>query len=107
VNFCDVRKELGSVHFDALRQDADGYFEAVVVKERLAIVARKLEDLFGAPAWPSKERLSAHARKAIKDHGGIRTGQTLYCAANGGCIIIAMLWPWQDGLHTTLKVMQE
>jgi hypothetical protein len=32
------------------------------------------------------------------------TNQVLYRKAFGDGTILAMLWPWQDGTHTTLKV---
>ena len=36
--------------------------------------------------------------------GGIRIEQTLFEKKTGDWTVIAKLWPWKDGLHTTLKM---
>jgi len=40
----------------------------------------------------------------IEEFGGIRPGQTLYFWNEGKDAVFAMLWPWQDGYHTTVKI---
>jgi len=45
--------------------------------------------------------------KAIASFGGIRGDQTLYFISDADGIILAMLWPWGDGSHITLKLVKK
>jgi len=102
-----VRKEVGGVVFDKLRVDSDNYFEAVIVKNELANLTVILQRLFGLPAWPSRKLLLPQIQKIIKNFGGIRPGQALYFWSQGKDTIFAMLWPWEDGDHTTVKIIRK
>ena len=104
--FEQLRSELKGVNFDTLRLDCDNRFEAVIVKDELQKLVSRLELFFGSPAWPSQNRLSFQARQLIEGFGGIMQGQTLYLRDAGKDTVFAMLWPWQDGLHTTVKVVK-
>ena len=105
MQFNEIRKELEGVVFDNLRIDRHDYFEAVIVKNELAKLTASLERLFGSPAWSSQNRLLLQAQEIIKDFGGIRPGQTLYFWSQGKDTVFAMLWPWEDGYHTTVKII--
>lgn len=107
MQFSEIRKELGAVVFNTLRADTDNYFEGVVVKEELVKLAGILEKFFGSPALPSNNKLSPQIQEAIDSFGGIMSGQTLYFWNQGNDAIFAMLWPWQDGNHTTVKIVQK
>ena len=48
---------------------------------------------------PEKEDLNL-----TKTYGGIRIGQSLFKKKFDKITVIAMLWPWQDKNHTTLKL---
>ncbi|MFA5087968.1 MAG: hypothetical protein WC552_02905 [Candidatus Omnitrophota bacterium] len=40
-----------------------------------------------------------------KNYGGIRSDQTLFKKEYEDSTVIAMFWPWQDGVCTTLKMI--
>ncbi len=105
MEFNELKKEVKNGVLDALRTDSDHYFEAVVVKEEMAKLKARLEKFLGLPAYPSKDRLLSQIEEAIKDFGGIKPGQTLYFWSEGNDVLFAMLWPWQDGWHTTVKII--
>jgi len=107
MQFNEIRKELKGLVFDTLRIDSDNYFEAVIVKNELAELTTRLQRLFGSPVQPSDKRLSLQVQEMIKEFGGIRPDQSLYFWNEGKDAIFAMLWPWQDGLHTTVKIIQK
>jgi len=107
MQFSVIRKELEGVIFDNLRIDKHNYFEAVIVKNELAKLTASLERLFGSPAWPSQNRLLLQVQEIIKDFGGIRPEQTLYFWSQGKDTVFAMLWPWEDGYHTTVKIIRK
>jgi hypothetical protein len=46
-------------------------------------------------------------QEVINGFGGIMPGQTLYFRSEGSESIFAMLWPWQDGIRTTVKIIQK
>lgn len=107
MQFSEVKEEVKSVNFETLRTDCDNYFEAVVIKNELDKLGERLNKFFGEPAWPSKNRLSYQMQEAVKAFGGIMPGQTLYFKNQGNEAIFAMLWPWQDGVRTTVKIIQK
>lgn len=107
MDFNAIRKEVKDIPFDTLRTDADNYFEAVIIKSELKKLTEWLERFFGLPVFPSKNRLSFQARETIDGFGGVMPGQTLYFWNQGVDTIFAMLWPWQDGQHTTLKIVKK
>jgi len=107
MQFEEVKKEVKSISFDALRMDCDNFFEAVVLKDELLRLNERLKKFFGEPAFPSKNRLSYQAQETIRGFGGIMPGQTLYLWNQGKDTVLAMLWPWQDGERTTLKIIQK
>ena len=88
-----------------MRTDNSNYFEAVFIKEELVKLNVRLKNFFGEPAWPSKDKFTSQMQEAIKDFGGIKDGQILYFKNEGVNSVFAMLWPWQDGLHTTIKII--
>jgi len=107
MEFSRIKEEIKFVNFEATRTDCDNYFEAVVVKEEIAKLNERLKGVFGEPAWPSKNRLAFPAQEAVKGFGGIMAGQTLYFKSEGENAVFAMLWPWQDGVRTTVKIIQK
>jgi len=107
MEFKEIRKGLEGVLFDTLRIDKDNYFEAVIVNNELAKLTASLGKVFGPPVWPPKNQLSPRVQEAVKDFGGVRTGQTLYFWNEGKDTIFAMLWPWQDDYHITLKIIRK
>lgn len=106
MEFERIRNDLKEISFTTLRLDCDNNFEAVIVRQELEKLKERLEKFFGQPIWPSKERLPFHVERVINDFGGIMPGQTLYYWSRQQDIIFAMLWPWHDGLHTTVKVIK-
>ncbi|MDO8662892.1 MAG: hypothetical protein Q7K98_06715 [Candidatus Omnitrophota bacterium] len=107
MEFSEIREEVKKLGFELLRTDTKDYFEAVIIKEELAKLEERLKKFFGEPAWPAKDELSSEIQKKINSFGGIMPGQTLYCKKDGRDSIFAMLWPWQDGLRTTVKIMHK
>lgn len=103
----EIREKLEGIKFEEVRADKNTYFEAVVVNNELTTLISKLENIFGSPVWPSKDPLSLDVQGMVKDFGGIRSGQTLYSFEDSSATIIAMLWPWHDEYHITIKVIQK
>lgn len=107
MDFNEIKKEVKNINFDTLRIDRDNYFEAVIVKAELEKLNERLKKFFGDSAWPSVNRLSSQMQEAVRNFGGIMPGQTLYFWDKGSETIFAMLWPWGDGRHTTVKIVKK
>ena len=95
------------VLFVSLRSDEESYFEAVFSNDELTKLAPKFEKFFGLPAWPSKKPLPSQVEEIIGEFGGIMPGQTLYFWNEGSDYIVLMLWPWNDAMHTTVKIIKK
>lgn len=107
IRFDELTTAVKTVSFDELRVDEPDYFEAVVLNVKLPSLTLELEKFFGVCVWPSKNALTAKINDVIKDCGGIMPNQTLYFWSEEGETIFAMLWPWRDGMHITLKISKK
>lgn len=92
-------KGLGAVE---VRADNDSYLEVVITQDKMAGLTAQLEGCFGPPRLP-KDKLADAINKAVEEFGGIMRGQTLYVFQNAE-MAFAMIWPWQDGEHNTMKM---
>lgn len=107
MDFIQLKTQIKNVVFETVRADYEDYFEAVITKEKLDELNLSLERGLGAPAWPSKNRLASQVQKAVEEFGGVRAGQTLYWGDQEKFSLFAMLWPWQDAVHITLKMVMK
>ena len=107
MQFDDLKNGIKGIAIDDLREESQDYFEAVIMKEELEKIVNRLEKFLGLPARPSKAKLSSQIEGAIKEYGGIGPGQTLYFSKLDNRNVFAMLWPWSDGNHITLKIIQQ
>jgi hypothetical protein len=107
MQFSELKEQIKTVEFETLRFDIDNYFEAVLVRATLEKLNSVLEKTLGLAVWPSKKCLTDEIEKAIASFGGIRGDQMLYFLSDANGIIFAMLWPWGDGNHITLKLVKK
>lgn len=108
MTFSELKNELKTLSFDTQRRDEGVYFEAVIVKTELESLVAVLEKFFGAPAWDStRGKLTSEMNDSISEFGGVIAGQTLYFIQDNNNRFFAMLWPWQDHEHITLKAGQK
>ena len=107
MEFSAIRKDIKALNFDSLRTDCDNFFEGVVIKDELRKLNARLTNFLGEPVYPSKSRLPHKVQETVDGFGGITSGQTLYYKNLGSDSIFAILWPWLDGVRTTLKIIQK
>ena len=105
IQFVQLRKELEKIKFESVREDRGDYFEAVAVKDELAVVISCLEASLGSAVSPAK--LPKPLAQTLKEYGGIRGGQRLYCKFESDYALIILFWPWADGAHTTIKIIDQ
>lgn len=104
MRFTDLRNELKNIVFIMIREESSDYFEAVIARSELSNLALRLEKFLGPPIWPSQTKLSEEVEGSIRDYGGIMPDQDLYFRKQDTETVIAMLWPWSNGTHITVKI---
>jgi hypothetical protein len=104
ISFNDVKAQAKAVGFETLRAENDLYLEAVFVKAKIGEFSALLNGIFGKIAWPSDSPIPDDVKGSIAKYGGVMNGQTLYFVNEGSHVIFAMLWPWGDREHITLKM---
>lgn len=104
IRFSELKEQVKNFRLTALRSEEETYFEAVIQNELVQELAGKLKVYLGAAVFTGGEKLADNVKKIINQFGGINPGQTLYLLQENDTVILAMFWPWQDRLHTTLKM---
>ena len=87
------------------RTSSDEYFELVFYNKECDKWHEVLSEALGPAAKPVGAKPTAEHLKLVVEYGGLRPDQTLFIKGFNGITVIAMLWPWQDDLHTTLKII--
>jgi len=86
------------------RSMTEEYLELVFYAEDIHWWNEMLIDVLGPAAKSAGIGPTPDHLNLTKKYGGIRTDQTLFRKESEDGSIIAMFWPWQDGIHTTLKI---
>ena len=82
----------------------DGYCELVFDNKEIDKLEKILIEILGTATKPPGTKPTKEDIKLTKDYGGIHDNQTLFKKTFDETTVIAMLWPWQDNAHTTLKI---
>ena len=83
---------------------SDEYGELVFYTKDMDAWNKTFGDIFGPPIKPVGVKPTENDLYLTQDYGGIWVDQTLFKRECGDVIVIAMFWPWQDNIHTTLKI---
>lgn len=86
------------------RSVSNDYYEIVFYTKDSEEWNRILENILGAAAKPAGKEPSEKDVELTKEYGGVRDNQALYKKQFGDVIVVAMFWPWQDEVRTTLKI---
>ena len=80
------------------------YFEVVLYNKEIDKWVKTISGFLGTAVKPPSAKPTKDDQRITKDLGGIFANQTLFRRDFDNAAIIAMLWPWSDGAHTTLKI---
>ncbi|UCG81111.1 MAG: hypothetical protein JSV60_02160 [Desulfobacterales bacterium] len=89
---------------DEVRCEGDKYRELVFCGEDIDEWHRIFADVLGPAVKPAGKKPTKDHWRLTKDYGGVWAGQTLFKKEFEDGTVIAMFWPWQDGIHVTLKM---
>ncbi|MFH2138451.1 MAG: hypothetical protein ABII88_08070 [Candidatus Omnitrophota bacterium] len=87
------------------RRVSEEYVEIVIFTADIAKWSDVFASEFGAPTKPAGIAPTSEHQELTADFGGISAGQILFSKKSGDDVVIIMFWPWQDGMHTTLKMV--
>lgn len=99
-----ILDKITHINIEEKRTIADDYSELVFLNKDLEELLRIFTEFFGPPEKQQGAKPSKHILRLTQNYGGIRDNQVFYKKIDADIIIIAMLWPWQDNIHTTLKM---
>lgn len=100
----EILKECEGLRIFEERESADGYSELVFYTEDSDRWIKALGERLGYPRKPQGQKPTRDDLVLTKPYGGIHENQILFKKQLENGILFAMLWPWQDGTHTTLKI---
>jgi hypothetical protein len=100
----EIMKKCGTLGIYEERRISDGFCELVFYNKDADEWSKIFADILGHAIKPAGTEPTENDQYLTKHFGGILFDQTLFKKEFDGVTVIAMFWPWQDGLHTTLKM---
>ena len=101
----EIIGKFSSLNVAEQRSVSDEYAELVFFNKDSEQWNKALTDIFGPALKPAGAKPSKEVLALTEDFGGIFDNQSLFKKELGGSLALAMLWPWQDDSHTTLKIV--
>lgn len=99
-----IIQQLQALDIVEKRSVNEDYCEVVFRSAQTDQVHQILMAVLGPATKPPGSSPTAHDETLTEPTGGIRCNQTLYEKRIQTVTVIAKLWPWDDGVHTTLKI---
>ena len=84
---------------------SDEYNELVFYNKEIDKWNKIFADVLGPAIKPAGVEPTEDDLQLTKDYGGIYNNQTLFRKEFDDVTVIVMLWPWEDDIHTTLKMV--
>ncbi|MCK4809874.1 MAG: hypothetical protein KAS99_02930 [Candidatus Omnitrophica bacterium] len=100
----EINEKFNHLEISEKRDMSDDYTELVFYTKDLDEWNKIFIDTLGPAIKPPGIKASDNDMALTRDYGGIQDNQTLFKKEFESVVIIAMLWPWQDNEHITLKM---
>lgn len=100
----EIFEKISVLQIKKKRSHEEGYLEVVFYRKDLDVWERELKEIMGPAVKPFRTKPSEAHGKLAKPYGGIRSNQALYQKSFHAYDVIAMIWPWGDRQHMTLKI---
>jgi hypothetical protein len=100
----EIFEKLSVLDVKKKRSHEEDYLELVFFKKDIHAWERELKEIMGQALKPFGKKPSGEHGKLAKPYGGIRANQSLYKRNFGKYDVVAMIWPWGNGQHMTLKM---
>jgi len=104
MNLNEITKRFECLRISEKRLNNEGYCELIVYTEDKEKWTNILNEIFGPPMKAEGIDPSKHDCQLTAHCGGIRKNQISFMREVDDSIIVAVLWPWNNGICTTLKI---
>ncbi len=104
MSLIEIAERLKKLKIKEERFVSENYIEMVFLTSEKKAWMAVLEEILGKPAKAEQKTPSREDLILTEKMGGVRKDQILFHKAFPENLIWAMLWPWQDGTHITLKM---
>jgi hypothetical protein len=104
--FDDLVSDCSALNMHEERKVTDDYFEAVFYNHDMKEIHEIMTSRLGPPVKTEDAEPTEKNQELTKNNGGIRVGQTLFVKDTEDTTLFAMFWPWQDKIHTTVKLVK-
>jgi len=99
-----IINSLSMMNFHQKRCETEDFYEIVFFNKDQDEWNRIISAFLGAPIKAKGVEPSKKDLELTRESGSIRVEQTLFEREFDDEIIIAKFWPWQDDIHTTLRM---
>jgi hypothetical protein len=100
----EIIKKFGTLRISKVRRNSDEFCELVFYNKDTDEWNKLFTDILGHAAKPAGMEPTDEDQYLTKDYGGIWFNQTVFKREFDDVTVIAMFWPWQNGIQTTLKI---
>ena len=100
----DIIEKCSMLDINEKRCVSDEYGELVIHSKDLSQWYQIFADTLGPAEKVEGTKPTKDDLNLTKPYGGICDNQTLFKKEYDDVVVIAMFWPWQDGVCTTLKI---
>ncbi|UCD16030.1 MAG: hypothetical protein JSV34_02975 [Candidatus Omnitrophota bacterium] len=100
----EIVRKIGGLSIYEKRSITDEYVELVFFNKDINEWNKVFVEVFGPPEKEPGVKPNKEVSSLTKSYGGIWKDQTFFKKDSSSTVIIAMFWPWQDRMHTTVKV---
>ena len=105
VEIKEIIEKCASLDIYEVRCIADGYYEVVFYTKDTDQWNKLFAEILGLAVKPYGVVPKEEDITLTQKHGGLRENQTLFKREIDDTIMLAMFWPWQDEVRTTIKVV--
>ena len=102
----ELMQRLKNVEYEEIRRESEAYLEAVFKVNAMEEIGLILEEYYGPAFKRAGVKPGREASECTKKYGGMQEEQVLYFRSQEGVSQLAMIWPWQDGVRATVKIIQ-
>lgn len=100
----EIIKKCDTLSISEMRRNSDEFCELVFYNKDIDEWNTIFADILGHAIKPAGIEPTKDDQYLTKDYGGTWFDQTVFKKEFDDVTVIAMFWPWQDGIHTTLKM---
>ena len=100
----EIMKKCRTLSISEMRRNSDEFCELVFYNKDTDEWYEIFADILGHPIKPAGTEPTEDDKNLTRDYGGAWFDQTVFRKEFDDVTVVAMFWPWQDGVHTTLKI---